>query len=236
MDYKNKYKDALNRVKVINPGTADYEVAVKIFPELKKSKDDIMINFISHELACLRATDEKGSDRYEELTNAIAWLEKQGEQKPINKVEPKFKVGDIIVNEYGFIMQIDGIDDDMYVYHLLEGNILLKHDITKTEESCHLWTSKDTKNGDVLATRLSPEGDWIGIYKESVDILGFKTYCFLSAVGEFVINPNRCRNHGTHGLHPATKEQRYLLYSKMKEAGYEWDAEKKELKRINELI
>ena len=31
---------------------------------------------------------------------------------------------------------------------------------------------------------------------------------------------------------PATKEQRDLLFSKMKEAGYEWDSKKKELKKI----
>lgn len=31
---------------------------------------------------------------------------------------------------------------------------------------------------------------------------------------------------------PATKEQRDLLFQKMKEGGYEWDAEKKELKKI----
>ena len=30
---------------------------------------------------------------------------------------------------------------------------------------------------------------------------------------------------------PATKEQRDLLFAKMKEAGYEWDADKKELKK-----
>ena len=40
--------------------------------------DEKMANFIINELACLRATDEKGSERYEELTNAIAWVEKQG--------------------------------------------------------------------------------------------------------------------------------------------------------------
>jgi hypothetical protein len=30
---------------------------------------------------------------------------------------------------------------------------------------------------------------------------------------------------------PATKEQRDILFSKMKEAGYEWNAKKKELKK-----
>lgn len=36
----------------------------------------------------------------------------------------------------------------------------------------------------------------------------------------------------THNLQPATKEQRNLLFQKMKENGCEWDAEKKELKNI----
>ena len=53
----------------------------RIFPELKDSDDKKIRNFIINELACLRATDEKGSDRYEELTNAIAWLEKQGKEE-----------------------------------------------------------------------------------------------------------------------------------------------------------
>jgi len=34
--------------------------------------------------------------------------------------------------------------------------------------------------------------------------------------------------------HPATKEQRDLLFQKMKEAGYEWNEEKKELKMIEQ--
>lgn len=82
MDYEKAYKEALERAKVINPGTANYNIVTCIFPELKESKDEKMINFISQELVCLRATDEKGSDRYNELTKAIAWLEKQNEQKP----------------------------------------------------------------------------------------------------------------------------------------------------------
>lgn len=53
----------------------------EMFPELKESEesgDERFKNFISNELACLRATNGKGSDRYEELTKAINWLEKQG--------------------------------------------------------------------------------------------------------------------------------------------------------------
>ena len=38
------------------------------------------------------------------------------------------------------------------------------------------------------------------------------------------------------GFYPATKEQRDLLFQKMNEAGYEWDAEHKQLKKINSVI
>ena len=65
----------------------------EIFPELKESEDERIRNFISNELACLRATDEKGTVRYNELTEAMAWLEKQGEQKPAwsEEDESRFK-------------------------------------------------------------------------------------------------------------------------------------------------
>ena len=33
---------------------------------------------------------------------------------------------------------------------------------------------------------------------------------------------------------PSTKEQCELLFAKMKEAGYEWDADKKELKKVGQ--
>lgn len=57
------------------------EALETLIPELKESEeneDERFKNFISNELACLRATNGKGSDRYEELTKAINWLEKQG--------------------------------------------------------------------------------------------------------------------------------------------------------------
>ena len=150
-----------------------------------------------------------------------------------DKAETKFKVGDWVVYNKN-IYQIHNISLKKYYECLRIDGTVHTFDFEYIDSKSHLWTIRDAKDGDVLATHLSPEGDFIGIYKESVDILGFKTYCFLNAVGEFVINPNRCRNHGTHGLHPATKEQRELLFSKMKEAGYKWDAEKKELKKIEQ--
>lgn len=84
-----RYDEAINRMKhhvVDEYGCSKIKVA-DIFPELKESEDEKTIKFIANELACIRATDEKGTCRYEELTKAIAWLEKQDNTKPRKYIE-----------------------------------------------------------------------------------------------------------------------------------------------------
>ena len=76
-NYKEKYEQALERAKVINLGTADYEVAVKIFPELKENEDErikeALMLHIKYKVSAISGWRKK---------ELIAWLEKQGEQKP----------------------------------------------------------------------------------------------------------------------------------------------------------
>jgi len=148
-------------------------------------------------------------------------LQKQGEQKPTDKVEPKFKVGDwITIDNPCQIISIDG----NYIVQYCDDE--KTHEISKKfcEFQFHLWTIQDAKDGDVLATK-----DIVFIFKH-MDKTGLslcKSYCEVignSKLGlgfDFSIND----------VHPATKEQCDLLFQKMKEAGYVWDAEKKELKR-----
>lgn len=155
----------------------------------------------------------------------------KAEQKPTDKVEPKFKVGDFIINEYGFIMQIDGIDDNTYVYHVLDDNRILKHDITKTDKSCHLWTIRDAKDGDLLAT----DNCGICIFDGTVEEGKYPfAYCGVTKHGFEFCDGKPPFTHAN--VHPATKEQRDLLFQKMKEAGYEWDTEKKELRKIEQKL
>lgn len=140
MDYKEKYEQALERARNIrfgNPQSATANtVCEEIFPELKESEDEKMLNVAIN--ACKYMVDnfENSTKQYE---NCIAWLEKQGEHanfrnkiqigdevtrnedgilvnlsqlervakervkqgehKPTEKVEPKFKVGDWIYHE-----------------------------------------------------------------------------------------------------------------------------------------
>lgn len=79
------YDEALARARKVHKYSSDLTEIKRmedIFPILAESEDEKIRNFITNELACLRATDEKGSDRYEDLTNAITWLEEQDIEKP----------------------------------------------------------------------------------------------------------------------------------------------------------
>ena len=60
-------------------------------------------------------------------------------------------------------------------------------------------------------------------------------YAGIDGNGDFIegcLKRTLCHFGPTSDVAPATKEQRDLLFQKMKEAGYEWDAEKKELRKI----
>lgn len=152
-------------------------------------------------------------------------LEKQGEQNIANKVEQKFHKGDwITIDNPCEIMAIDG----NYIVQYCDDEKTREISKKFCESQFHLWTIRDAKDGDVLTTK-----DIVFIFKH-MDKTGLslcKSYCEVignSKLGlgfDFSIND----------VHPATKEQRDLLFQKMKEAGYEWDAEKKELKKIEEL-
>ena len=158
----------------------------------------------------------------------IAWLEKQAEQKPADKVGPKFKVGDWVVCEVtGLIYQIgqciENLSNHKYGYDLIGGGYVGSDEA----EFYHLWTIQDAKDGDVLAF----SDDTIVIFKDLYNSSSFHSYCHIED-GEFGISEDDMPDWWKgKGFLPATKEQRELLYSKMKDAGYEWDEEKKELRR-----
>ena len=149
-----------------------------------------------------------------------------------NEVEPKFKVGDWITYNRN-----DSSREILYVYDIRDGryyfndNIHFSWSVKECDEKCHLWTIDDVKDGDVVA--MEPYGTYekpfVAIYKgRGLD--HFVSYCFTSFDGKF--------NEGTGGhclnVHPATKEQRDILFKAMDEAGYTFDFDKKELKKIGQ--
>ena len=164
------------------------------------------------------------------------FLDEQGEQKPTDKVESKFHAGDFItdgkrifkIEETVWERNIGKIGStycESLIVNLEDGNTYANNTDLK---EFHLWTIEDAKDGDVLVdinegkpfifkkTNTGPSDD-VASY---CDIF----YNIFHAAGTWT----------TTDIIPATKEQHDLLFTKMKEAGYEWDVEKKELKKIEQ--
>ena len=169
------------------------------------------------------------------------FIEKQGEQKPINDtnediietvkdtsildiVESKFKVGDWIVNSIGKVNQVTSVDSYGDGYTLDDKTYMSG----SWCDSYHLWTIQDAKDGDVV---VNGSNIFIFHFINDTRLMG---YCHTNTDDELFyddIGKNECFCLIDAIVTPATKEQRNLLFQKMKEAGYEWDAEKKELKK-----
>ncbi len=155
-------------------------------------------------------------------------LEKQGEQKPVDKVEPKFHEDDWVVNKLGDVWHIDSFDKKNYQVSDGKGNYnyfpILKQD------EMHLWTiQQDAKNGDVLA-----DGNLPFIFKKIDANKYIYAYCGISVDDGFKIESDGESGEWTwmQDIKPATKEQRETLERAMINAGYTFDFEKKELKKI----
>lgn len=173
------------------------------------------------------------SDTYNKIVDECIY----GEQKPIDKVESNFKVGDWVVYCNDDVDLITGIEENGYCINN-SGYIpfICASDI-------RLWTIQDAKDGDVLHST-GWHNDCIFIFKrldnwkfdkQNGDRAVATGYCCLSISAdkmEFCIQGPDCVEVNT--IKPATKIQHDLLFQKMKEAGYEWDAEKKELIKIEQ--
>jgi len=145
-------------------------------------------------------------------------------------VQPKFKVGTWITDG-NITVQIEDIRNNSYIYS--DGVLYSTRTVDKVY---HLWTIADSKDSDVLCTyeggnpkivfilRGKPEGN--------CSVLSYYFY-YNIMYPHFEPNAERgCLAPKRENVKPATKEQRNLLFAKIKEAGYQWDTNKKELRKI----
>ena len=147
-------------------------------------------------------------------------------------VEPKFKKGDwIACDADSFTLSIKSLKDGNYYFH--QGASLPIKDI---DEHYHLWTITDAKNGDVLVMDKTPINHESIFIFQKINEASVIHYCYyFNDNGEEVFGKRISNNiigHTNQSFHPATREQRNLLFQKMKEAWYQWDADKKELRNI----
>ena len=206
-----------------------------------------------------KTVDKIAKEVCKDKTSAVAFLKstgimnekgelaeqyRQDKQNPNDNVKPKFHEGDWIVYNRN-----DSSREILYVYDIRDGryyfndNIHFSWSVKECDEKCHLWTIEDVKDGDVLHST-GFHSDCIFIFngldnwefdEPNGDRAVATGYCCLTLLDdnmEFSIQGPDCIEVNT--VKPATKEQHDLLFQKMYEASYEWDAEKKELKKIEQ--
>lgn len=168
--------------------------------------------------------------------NVIACLEKQGEKKPDDKAEPEFNVGEWIISPGGCYLRILDIEEDGYLCEDILGEeikVLCEH----SDSGCDfkLWTIEDAKDGDVISN-----DNLIIIFRKIGndiwnDVIDYYVCCSFNSKSGVIIQKDKshCGKINKVSYYPATKEQRELLFSKIKESGYEWYAGRKELKKID---
>ena len=153
--------------------------------------------------------------------------------KPSDKIEPKFKVSDWVVyyrnDSSREVLQVYDIRDGRYYF---TDNVHFSWSVKECDEKSHLWTIEDAKEGDVLAC----ENGWTCIFKCLNDNL-FSSHCFMDHEGWFCEDGGQGHtldNRICGEIYPATNEQCDTLMKAMANAGYTFDFDKRELKKIEQ--
>lgn len=236
------------------PNHVDWLVNVEVIdteeePEDEKVRKEIikLVKFYYGQTLALKHTVSRDK--------MLAWLEKQEDQKIndigfkakdcyVSKVDgkihiasklgPKFRDGDWIIFN-GLTLYIKEIVQGYY-RTISKGGIINSYD-WGIDNAARFWTINEARDGDVL--RL---GDVIAIFKKYIGqekcicYCSFCDNCYCSScdnVGfEIPIENGEDNVYGCTNTTPATQRERVLLFQKMKEAGYTWDSDKKELVKL----
>ena len=206
----------------------------EMFSELKESEDEKMRKDLIIYLRSI-LSNKKYGDKF--IEDWIAWLEAKGEQNPTDKVEPKFKDGDWVVWDNKISCHIDNIyqGKESLMYTITDAhNMTRNYSVKGFDNNSHLWTIEDAKDGDVLINWSNTAFIFKAIEDETV-----KFHIAYNEKWDEIKTPSTKLSHlglpePQFEFHPATKEQRDQLEKAMADAGYTFDFEKKELKKIEQ--
>lgn len=170
-------------------------------------------------------------------SGTFIWIKEQGlwqlvKQKHTDKVESKFEIEKgkwYVCNTPRYKDFVVGKE-----YYCPKNGMLKPNEnemALYVARSCfHPWTIQDVKDGDVLVVG-DEDGEGVAICGKDDTIGNNNLYCAYDDENGFIINVKIAKECL---LHPATKEQRDTLFARMKESGYLWDAEKKELRKVED--
>lgn len=161
------------------------------------------------------------------------------EQKPADNIEPKFKAGDWIIRSTEGFKHNTYLVKEVKDYYICED--LKGRRVTFTFNDVHknfkLWGISDAKDGDVLCYK-----DEISLYKHDIKNCtkqetifgGFVYHCCYDGKRFITDSFYSLTEQDKIDIHPATKEQRDTIEKAMADAGYTFDFDKKELKKIEQ--
>ena len=194
--------------------------------------------WLESKLDALKAKNEqKSEEKSEEKPEQKS--EKKPEKEPENSIEQRFKVGDWVIakDDGGTAWLIAAIGSNYQDYSMvsLRGTIECA-DHSYVDNHYRLWNIEDARDGDVLAI-----GNEYFLFKKKKDNAPtvYISHCFCDSAGAFRVTKGMSYGEFLameNGIKvcPATNEQREFLFKKIKEAGYEWDANQKKLKKQDE--
>lgn len=197
--------------------------------------------YLEDPIVCKYFTPFESKD---EQTSSQTNIGKNG-QKSSDKTETRFKVGDwVVFVKSKSIYQVEKKENYKYTLRHISGNLLYLP--FSNEKLIREWTINDAKDGDVLALSWWEDKNlWekIIIFKKyhNEGVKGLYSMPCVEGYGKTFKNGKIAfldeevpyySKTWTCNLHPATKEQRNLLFQKMKDAGYEWDGENKDFKKF----
>ena len=147
------------------------------------------------------------------------WLKKEHEHK--------FHEGDWIVYNND-ICRIVNSEEGCYKLVTVSG---IEEELVNERNlsTARLWTIQDAKYGDVVQL-----GTVTAIFKKYIGREKCICYCSFCKDGGFEIPIENGEDnvYGCYNATSATKEQRNLLFQKIKEAGYKWNDETKTLEKL----
>lgn len=201
---------------------------IEIFPELKESEDEKIRKELTEFLKKASGGFLDSTIQCKTFGKWCAWIKKQdGQKSTADKVEPKFHVGDWIVQENIGVYKVIEICESWYEVVDSENN---HYSISfDNEYMCRRWTIQDAKSGDVL---YSLDSTYPFIFKHRKPYEQAEVYCGINIYEKFFVENTKDCIITTDKYIPATKEQRDFLFQKMNESGYKWDSDRKELKKI----
>lgn len=144
-------------------------------------------------------------------------------------ISHNFKVGDWIVDSTDRRREPMQIKKILGVGYTTEQGSFIDF---KEENNFHLWSIEDSKDGDVL---VYSENQWIFLFKNIIDKHNIRYHALYDTEFRELYIDESANSVLENRIVPATKEQRDLLFAKMKEAGYEWDAEHKQLLKLSNV-